>query len=255
MDSNRHAGRVALVTGVAYGIGRATALRLAREGATVVGCDVVEDGLSIAAEAFRAAGVEVELVRADVTSQQDVDRFVGAALAKHGRIDVLANVAGIMDHFLAAHDVDDETWERVMAVNVTGPMRLGRAVIPGMRERRSGAIVNVASLGGLKGGTAGVAYTASKHAIVGYTKNVAWTYRTEGIRCNAVCPGGVETNIAVTARPRDPWDVQQLGPIHATGTRVAQPDEIAALISWLASDEASNVNGAIVTDDGGWAAG
>jgi len=124
-----------------------------------------------------------------------------------------------------------------------------------MMERKSGCIVNVASIGGFKGGAAGVAYTASKHAIIGYTRNVAWTYQAEGIRCNAVCPGSVETNIGVTAAPRAEWDLARLTKIHATAGRTAKPDEVAALISWLASAEASNVNGAIITADNGWSAG
>jgi NAD(P)-dependent dehydrogenase (short-subunit alcohol dehydrogenase family) len=255
MDTTRHAGQVVLVTGAGYGIGRATACRFALEGATVVGLDVSDEGLRLAADELAAAGAAVTLVKADITSQADVDRVVAETIAAHGRVDVLANVAGIMDSFLAAHDVDDATWERVMDVNVTGAMRLGRAVLPGMMERKAGCIVNVASVGGFRGGAAGVAYTTSKHAVIGYTRNVAWTYQTEGIRCNAVCPGGVETNIGTTAVPRAQWDIARLAKIHAAAERQAKPDEIAALISWLASAEASNVNGAIVTADGGWSAG
>jgi NAD(P)-dependent dehydrogenase (short-subunit alcohol dehydrogenase family) len=160
-----------------------------------------------------------------------------------------------MDWFLPAHEVDDETWERVHAVNLTGPMRLCRRVLPGMMERRAGAIVNIASVGGFRGGAAGVAYTSSKHALIGLTRSIAWTYQTEGIRCNAICPGGVATNIGTTAVPRSQWGFQRLQKIHALGERIADPDEIAALLSWLASDEATNVNGAIVTADGGWTAG
>lgn len=142
-----------------------------------------------------------------------------------------------------------------MAVNLDGPMMLTRAVLPGMRERSSGAIVNVASVGGLRGGAAGAAYTASKHALVGLTRSVAWTYADDHIRCNVVCPGGVQTNIGATATPRSEWGMARLARIHGSATGQAQPDEIATLVSWLASDEASNVNGAVVTDDGGWMAG
>jgi NAD(P)-dependent dehydrogenase (short-subunit alcohol dehydrogenase family) len=190
---------------------------------------------------------------ADITNQESVDRLVGRAIERHGRVDVLANVAGIMDAFLPAADVDDPTWRRVMAVNLDGPMMLTRAVLPGMVVRGSASIVNVASVGGLKGGTAGAAYTSSKHALVGLTRSVAWYYGQDGIRCNAVCPGGVQTNIEAT--PHQPEHIARLGPIHQTARRMAQPDEVAALISWLASDEASNVNGVAVTSDGGWSAG
>jgi NAD(P)-dependent dehydrogenase (short-subunit alcohol dehydrogenase family) len=255
MDTTRHTDRVVLVTGAAHGIGRATALRFAREGATVHGIDVNEEGLALAASEFAAAGVEVGLSRADVTSGADVDAAVEAVVAAPGRVDVLANVAGIMDFFLPAHEVDDETWARVLAVNVTGPMLLGRRVLPLMMAQKAGSIVSVSSAGGLRGGAAGCAYTTSKHALIGYTRSVAWTYRSEGIRCNVVCPGGVATNIATSGYPKSQWGLERLAPIHASGTRMAQPDEIAALISWLASDEASDVSGAVVAADSGWTAG
>jgi NAD(P)-dependent dehydrogenase (short-subunit alcohol dehydrogenase family) len=255
MDTTRHTDRVVLVTGAAYGIGRATALRFAREGANVLGVDSNQEGLELAASEFATAGVEVTLRAGDVTSHADVDSAVDALVAARGSIDVLANVAGIMDFFLPAHEVDDETWARVLAVNVTGPMLLGRRILPLMMAKRSGSIINVSSAGGLRGGTAGCAYTTSKHALIGYTKSVAWTYQSEGIRCNAVCPGGVATNIATTGYPKSQWGLERLGRIHASGTRMAQPDEVAALISWLASDEASDVSGAVIAADSGWTAG
>ena len=254
MDENRHTGRVAVVTGAGSGIGMATALRLAREGALVFGCDVHEAGLQETLARIRAAGKDASLIKADVTNQEDVDRVIDAALGAHGRVDLLANVAGIMDWFLPAHEVDDATWARVLAVNLTGPMMLCRKALPSMMERKSGAIVNIASVGGLGGGSAGIAYTASKHALIGITQSIAWTYRAEGIRCNAICPGPVATNIGTTAVPRSQWGLERLSAYHQLATRAAAPDEIAALISWLASEEAGNVNGAVITSDGGWSA-
>lgn len=254
MDAARHAGKVVIVTGAGSGIGMATAIRFAKEGARVVGCDVNAAGLERMVAEARAAGKEAEARTADVTKQADVDALVDGTLARHGRIDVLANVAGIMDWFLPAHEVDDATWQRVMSVNLDGPMRLSRKVLPAMMKQRQGAIVNVASAAALGAGAAGAAYTTSKHALVGLTRSIAWTYRTEGIRCNAVCPGAVDTNIGTTAAPKSPWAMQQLAKSLALAERTAKPDEIASLLSWLASDEASNVNGSIVSDDGGWRA-
>ena len=246
-------GRVAIVTGAASGIGRAVARRLAADGAIVVATDVNADRLAEAAASMDGDAKPVVVV-GDLRTQETVDAVVAAA-ADHGGADVLVNNAGIMDWFLPVGDLDDETWERVMAVNVTAPMRLMRAVVPGMAAKGKGAVVNIASIGGTTGGAAGLAYTASKHAVVGMTRNTAFFYGPQGVRTNAVCPGGVETNIAEGgAQPRVPWAFERLQAGFARAQRMAQPEEIADLVAWLASDEAVNVNGAIIAADGGWTA-
>lgn len=249
MDSSRHTGKVAIVTGAANGIGMATALRMAREGADVIGCDVNPDAMAAAETAFREAGVSVRLVQADVSVQDDVDRLVAEA----GGVDILANVAGIMDFFLRLGDLDDETWRRVMAVNVDGPMRLSRAVLPGMLARGGGSIVTVASKASVGAGAAGIAYTTSKHAVIGLVKSIAYYYGPQGIRSNAVLPGAVNTAIGATAAPRVEEAMQRAMLSMATMPPPADPDAIATSVSWLASDEARNVNGATLLDDGGWA--
>jgi NAD(P)-dependent dehydrogenase (short-subunit alcohol dehydrogenase family) len=249
MDTTRHAGKVAIVTGAANGIGRATALRFAREGARVVGCDVDPAAIDETRAAFAADGVDVELLQVDVTKQEDVDRLVAAA---GPRIDILANVAGIMDHFMPLGEVDDATWNRVLDVNLTGVMRLTRAVVPLMKAQGGGAIVTVASKASLGAGASGVAYAASKHGVIGLVKSVAYYYGPDRIRSNAVLPGPVETAIGATAAPANEWTMQRAMLSMATMSAPAQPDEIATAVSWLASDEASNVNGAILSDDGGW---
>lgn len=251
MDVSRHQGRVALLTGAGSGIGLASAVRLAAEGATVVGCDVNPEAVDNARRAVPTGTFSV----VDVTDQAAVDSLVTETLATHGQIDLLGNIAGINDSFLPAHELDDAMWERIMAVNTTAVMRLCRAVLPAMMERRSGAIVNIASIAGTGGAASGLAYTASKHAVVGITRSIAWTYRPDGIRCNAICPGAVRTNIVSRSDPRSDFGYDRLRGFHALAGRTADADEIATLVSWLGSSEASNLNGAIVTADNGWTVG
>jgi NAD(P)-dependent dehydrogenase (short-subunit alcohol dehydrogenase family) len=174
--------------------------------------------------------------------------------AAGGRVDALANVAGIMDAFLPPAEVDDATWERVFAVNVTAAMRLTRAVLPLMLAAGGGAIVNVSSEASLRASASGVAYTASKHAVNGLTKSTAVFYKGNGIRANAVAPGPVAaTNIEAPFKSEHAAGV--LGPImQTTVPPVATADQLAATITWLLSDDASNVNGAILPSDGGWSA-
>ncbi len=249
MDHSRHVGRTAIVSGAASGIGKATALRLAGEGARVIGCDVAESGLEAAREELGGLVEDFDLVRADVTQQADVDRVVATA---GGTIDIMANVAGIMDHFLPLGELDDVTWDRVLGVNLTGVMRLTRAVLPIMQAAGGGAVVTVASEASLGAGAAGAAYTTSKHAVIGLVRHVAFYYGPSGIRSNAVLPGPVETGIGASSEPGSAWVMGRAQLKMATMGPVAQPDQIATVISWLASDEASNVNGALVTSDGGW---
>jgi NAD(P)-dependent dehydrogenase (short-subunit alcohol dehydrogenase family) len=240
----RFDGKTVIVTGAASGIGRATASRIAREGGRVVAVDITTDGLDTLATELGAAVVPVT---ADITRDEDIARVVIAAGA---RIDGLANIAGVVDDFTPIHETSDKIWERVFAVNVDGVFKLTRAVVPAMLDARRGAIVNVASEAALRGNAAGVAYTASKHAVVGITKNTAFMYGDQGIRVNAVAPGGVATGM----RPADQSEagLARTGPFLRLIPPVAMAEHLAASITFLLSDDGINLNGVVLPSDGGW---
>ncbi|WP_223695163.1 SDR family NAD(P)-dependent oxidoreductase [Leifsonia poae] len=247
-DTARFAGKTAIVTGAGSGIGKATALRLATEGARVIASDIAPDRL----DALKNEHPDLDLVTVagDVSSEETITALLAAA---GDRVDAVANIAGIMDGFQPAGEVDDATWERVLTINVTATMRLTRAVLPLMVEAGSGSIVNVASEAGLRGSAAGAAYTTSKHAVIGFTKSTSVFYTPKGIRTNAVAPGPVATNIEAPFRSQ--WAGERLGPImQTTVPPVAQPEQLAAAITWLLSEDSANVSGVVLASDGGWSA-
>lgn len=244
----RFSGQTAVVTGGASGIGKEVVKRLLAEGAKVIASDLAVEGLATLAD--ESQSTELITVAGDVTDSATVERIMDAA---GGAVDLLANNAGVMDKFLPTAEMRDDVWEFVMRVNVTAPMQLSRAVLPGMVERGHGAIVNTASEAGLRGSCAGAAYTASKHAIIGLTKNDAFMYGPSGVRVNAVAPGPVRT--AINAEFQSALAGQRLGPIFQTVTPpTAGPEEIAAAICWLLSEDAANVNGVVLPSDSGWSA-
>ena len=245
-------GKVAIVTGGANGIGRAISMRFAAEGASVVVVDIDESAAADTVAAIADTGAKALSIGTDLLVPDDI---VGAARRtrdEFGRIDVLVNNAGVMDALRPPLKVSLEQWETAFAVNVTAPFLFCQAVLPGMIERGGGAIVNIASVAGLVGGRAGTAYTASKHALVGLTRSVAFTHIDDGIRCNAICPGGITTEIASRDDPRDEFGQQRYRLAHATKPRHGDPDEIARTAAFLSSDAASFVNGVILPVDGGW---
>lgn len=247
---DRFAGRTAIVTGAGSGIGRATAVRLAQEGARVIATDIVPARLDELSDALSNSSQDVVTIAGDISLEETVQAVVTAAA---GRVDALANVAGIMDGFLPSAEIDDGTWERVLNVNLTAVMRLTRAVLPLMLETGAGSIVNVSSEAGLRGSAAGTTYTTSKHALNGFTKSTAFFYTPKGIRCNAVAPGGVATNIEAPFASQ--FAGERLGPFMQVNVPpIATAEQLAAAITWLLSDDSLNVSGIVLASDGGWAA-
>ena len=247
LDQGRFTGKTVIVTGAGSGIGRATASRVAREGGRVVAVDVSQERL----DEFAAEhdGADVVTLVADITDDAKVAEIVAAA---GERIDGLANIAGIMDDMTPIAELTDRVWDRVMRVNVDGTMKLMRAVAPVMLAQRSGSIVNTASEAALRGSAAGVAYTASKHAVVGLTKSTAFMYGPSGLRVNAVAPGPTITNIEATFA--SPLGAQRVRQAMAVLPDAAEAEALAASITFLLSDDGVNINGVVLASDGGWSA-
>ncbi|MFD4420963.1 SDR family NAD(P)-dependent oxidoreductase [Agromyces sp. NPDC058484] len=242
----RFAGKTVIVTGAASGIGRATASRIAREGGRVVAVDVSAARLDDLASSLPDADVVV--VEADITKQESVDAIIAAA---GSRVDALANIAGINDDFSPLHETSDAMWDRVMGVNLTGTFKLTRAALPVMLETGRGSIVNVASEAALRGNASGNAYTTSKHAVVGLTRSAAFMYGPQGVRVNAVAPGGVATGIPFPPNVSAAGSAR-LKPFQGQIPTVATAEQLAASITFLLSDDGVNLNGAVLASDGGW---
>ncbi|MEU9288268.1 glucose 1-dehydrogenase [Streptomyces sp. NPDC048275] len=253
MTTTGLAGRSVIVTGASSGIGRATALAFAAEGARVVVADLNAEGAHAVVKEIEAGGGTAVAVTGDLSEQSVVDRVAATAVERFGGVDVLVNNAGIMDRMSAVAEVDDAEWERVIRVNLTAPFLLTRAVLPHMLEAGKGAIVNTASEASLRGSAAGAAYTASKHGIAGLTKSLAVTYRHQGIRANAIAPGGTKTGITVDVKDGAHGPTVLASYMGNVG-HPAEAEEQAAAIVFLASDAASNINGVILPVDNGWAA-
>ncbi|WP_404274240.1 SDR family oxidoreductase [Exiguobacterium undae] len=250
----RVSGKVIIVTGAASGMGKAMAELFAAEGAHVVVSDIHYAGAQEVAEAITKNGGTAIAVETNVAEEAAVRQLIDDTLSTYGKLDILVNNAGIMDGMEGVEDVTDERWERVFSVNTTGVMRLMRLVLPIFRAQGHGIILNNISIGGLNGARAGAAYTASKHAVVGLTKNTAYLYANEGIRCNGIAPGAVETNIGQSMTNINDFGMGRTMLGMGLNPRTAKPEEIAKLALFLVSEESSFVNGAIVVADGGWSA-
>jgi 3-oxoacyl-[acyl-carrier protein] reductase len=249
--SGRLEGKVAVVTGAGSGIGGASARLFAAEGARVAVVDLDAEGAAATAAAIEAAGGEALAIPTDVADRTAVEAMAAEALAQFGRVDALMSCAGILDAFEPAAETTDETWRRVLGVNLDGMFFASRALIPQMLENGGGAIVNVASTAGLNGGNGGAAYTTSKHAVIGFTRQLCFDYARHGLRCNVLCPGAVETGMTKEIFASPSAEVMKAVESAPIG-RWAQPEELATAALFLASDEASFVNGAVYVVDGGF---
>jgi NAD(P)-dependent dehydrogenase (short-subunit alcohol dehydrogenase family) len=241
-------GKCAIVTGAGSGMGKAIAHLFAAEGARVLASDVKIKRL----EVFRDIS-NITCYTCDVSIENEVTGMVSEANDNFGSVDILVNNAGILDDFLPAAETPTSVWANVMGVNLNGPFFACRAALPLMLKKGSGIIINISSIGGLNGSRAGAAYTASKHALIGLTKNIGFMYARKGIRCNAIAPGGVNTNIAEDIHPNQ-FGFEQLSLGLGTNPRSGDPSEIAEVALFLASEKSSFINGAVVVADGGWTA-
>ncbi|MFB5760696.1 SDR family oxidoreductase [Paenibacillus medicaginis] len=248
-------GKAAVVTGAASGMGKEIAELFAREGASVVVSDLNIEGAEAVAAGIKASGGTAIAVKTNVADLNDIHTMIDTAVQEFGTLDILVNNAGVMDNMAPAGEVDDEKWDFIFDVNTKGVMRAIRKAIPIFLEKGTGVIVNTASTGGFSGAHAGVAYTASKHAVVGITKNTAFMYAQKGIRCNAIAPGATATNIASTMSNWNEFGASRTKVTQGVIPRIGQAEEIAKVALFLASDESSFVNGAVIAADAGWTAG
>jgi NAD(P)-dependent dehydrogenase (short-subunit alcohol dehydrogenase family) len=247
-------GKVALVTGGGSGIGRASALAFAREGARVVVADVNVEGGQATAQAITSSGLDAIFVRADVTRTADVKAMIDKTIEAYGQLDCALNNAGIEGSVgVSIADYAEDDWDRVIDINLKGVWLCMKYEISRMLESGGGTIVNTASIAGLVGGTFGSAYFASKHGVVGLTKAAAVEYGQANIRVNAVCPGVIQTEMAERLM-QDKQEVETaVTSLHPMG-RLGTPEEIAETVVWLSSSEASFVTGQALAVDGGYVA-
>lgn len=249
-------GKVAVITGAGSGMGRASAKLFAAEGAMVVAGEWNETTLAEVVDEVRTAGGEITGVKVNVADRAQAESMIDKAVDSYGRLDILYNNAGVMDQNQPIGTLDDDIYRRVMSINVDGPAFATRKAIPVMVAQGGGSIINTASVAGVSGAAAGVAYTMSKHALIGLTRSVAFQYAMQGIRCNAIIAGAVETHIMNSVDPTkmDPEGSARFNLFYQLIPATLQATDIANLALFLASDDAAKINGALIPADGGWTA-
>lgn len=252
----RFKDKVVVVTGASSGMGYDIALRFAEEGAKVVAVARRKERLEALAEEAKDLPGKVLPFPADLTVEGKCEEMIDFAVKEEGRLDILINNAGVMDEFRPVAETDDDTWNWVMTLNLEGPFRaMRRAVQVFLDQGEGGNIINIASLGGINGGKAGASYTASKHALIGLTKNTAYMYAPDNIRCNAICPGGIETEVMDSQKNVSEKGIARVMAGIDQGIRQGTVEEITSAVLYLASDESSFTTGANIVIDGGVTAG
>jgi NAD(P)-dependent dehydrogenase (short-subunit alcohol dehydrogenase family) len=247
---NNFNNKVVLITGAGNGIGRATALAFAQQGASVVVADINQaDGEETASKITQAGGIAT-FILCDVTQDQDVKALVDGTLAIYGKLDIAFNNAGIEIEQSKLADGDEAVYDKIMDVNVKGVWRCMKYQIPAMLLQPSSAIVNTASIAGLGAAPKMSIYCASKHAVIGLTKSAAVEYGKKGLRVNAVCPAVIDTDMYKRATQNDPQKQQYVKNLHPVG-RIGQPEEVAGAVLYLCSDLACFTTGVALPVDGG----
>lgn len=242
---SRLENKACIITGAASGMGESEAIAFAQQGAKLIIADMNLEQANQVAEKIINAGGEAFAFQVDVTQFDQLQQLVEFTLEKFGRIDVLLNNAGIFDKYTNSLDTTEELWDRMFAINVKAVFNLSNLVLPKMIEQGSGAIINIASIAGLVAQMGGASYTASKHAVIGYTKHLAAVYAKHSIKINAICPGTIRTPMTAKMLETRPTDKIPLD-------RFGEASEVAELAIFLASDEARFMNGSCITIDGGY---